>query len=103
VDLRIGFGPDSWPAAFVGELLDLVVQALNDRCMAPLTARLDAPDTGRSFQVGGGARDAAQISGTEAELLAWLLGRSDGAAWPGTTLARSRPSRVFISPDQSHG
>jgi maleylpyruvate isomerase len=79
VDLGIGFGPGSWPAAFVHEMLDLVVQTVNDRSLAPLMARLDAVDTDRSFQLSSGAEDAAQISGTEAELLAWLLSRSGGA------------------------
>jgi hypothetical protein len=86
VDLYTGFGPGSWPAEFVREMLDLAVQALNDRSPAPLTARLDAADTGRSFEIGGGTTGAAQISGTEAELQAWLLGRSDGAG-----LARDKP------------
>lgn len=71
-------GPACWPAAFVRENLGRVVQALNDRSLAPLTARLDAVDTDRSFRIVGGGADAARISGTEAELLAWLLGRSDG-------------------------
>lgn len=78
VDLGIGFGPGCWPDAFVHEMLTIIVGALNDRSQAPLTARLAAPDTGRSFQIGS-APGAVPISGTEAELLAWLLGRSDGA------------------------
>jgi maleylpyruvate isomerase len=86
VDLDFGFGPGSWPATFVREMLAIVVQALNDRPLAPVTAGLHATDTGRSFQLSGGAADAGPISGTEAELLAWLLGRSDGA-----DLARADP------------
>ena len=85
VDLGTGFGPGSWPGGFVREMPGLTVQALNDRSLAPVTARLDAADTGRLFHMGGGA-GAGQISGTEAELLAWLLGRSDGAG-----LARDNP------------
>ena len=88
VDLDIGFGPGSWPAVFARWMLAVVVQAVNDRSLAPLTARLDATDTGRSFQLGGNAGDTGQISGTEAELLAWLLGRSDGA---GLATVISRP------------
>ena len=86
VDLDDGFGPGSWPAAFVREMLTIVVQALSDRPLAPVTAGLHATDTGRSFQLSGAAADAGPISGTEAELLAWLLGRSDGA-----NLARADP------------
>jgi hypothetical protein len=68
-DIRAQAG--SWPAAFVREMLTVVIQALNDRSLAPLAARLDAADTDRSFHIGGGAADAARISGTKTELLAW--------------------------------
>jgi maleylpyruvate isomerase len=93
VDLDAGFGPDTWPAAFTGEMLPVVVQALNDRSPAPLTARLDAADTGRSFHLDGAAAHAHQIAGTEAQLLAWLLGRSDG-----TGLARDCPGPLLAMP-----
>jgi maleylpyruvate isomerase len=79
VDLDVGFGPGSWPADFVGEMLGVVVSTVNQRVLAPLTARLTAADTSRTFQIGGEAARAAEITGTEVELLAWLLGRSDGA------------------------
>jgi maleylpyruvate isomerase len=78
VDLTIGFGPGSWPAAFVREMLDVSVDAQNNRSPAPLSARLEAADTGREFQIGNMA-EARVVRGTEAEMLAWLLGRSDGA------------------------
>jgi maleylpyruvate isomerase len=77
VDLDLGYRPGSWPAAFVREMLPAVVRRLTERGLAPLPARLNATDTGRSFQFGG--QDAEKIGGTEPELLAWLLGRSDGA------------------------
>lgn len=93
VDLSIGYGPGSWPAAFVREMLPVVVQSLTGRGLAPLAARLDAADTGRSFQIGGQAADGRQISGTEAELLAWLLGRSAGAG-----LARDKPGPLPAIP-----
>jgi maleylpyruvate isomerase len=86
VDLDVGFGPGSWLAAFVREMLTIVVRALSDHPLAPVTADLHATDTGRSFLLGGAAPEAGPISGTEAELLAWLLGRSDGAG-----LARADP------------
>jgi maleylpyruvate isomerase len=78
VDLDFGFGPVSWPAPFVDNMLTITAGALINRSAAPLAARLDASDTGRSFQIGSAA-DAIQIRGTQADLLAWLLGRSDGA------------------------
>jgi maleylpyruvate isomerase len=85
VDLDVGFGPGDWPPAFVREMLDVAVSSLNERGMAPLPARLVAADSGRAYQLGSDAADAVQISGTEAELLAWLLGR------PAAGLARDKP------------
>jgi len=78
VDLHLGFGAASWPAPFVDDMLTITAGALINRSPAPLSARLETSDTGRSFQIGSSA-DAIQIRGTEADLLAWLLGRSDGA------------------------
>jgi len=77
-DLGTGYGPGDWPAAFTAERLPAVVAALTERGLAPLAARLDAADTGRSFCLGSPAADGTRISGTEADLLAWLLGRSEG-------------------------
>jgi maleylpyruvate isomerase len=82
VDLHLAFSPASWPAPFVDNMLTIATGALMSRSPAPLSARLDASDTGRSFQVGTAA-DVIGIRGTEADLLAWLLGRSDGAGLSG--------------------
>lgn len=86
VDLDAGFGPGHWPPAFVHEMLGVTVSALNERSLAAQPARLRAADTGYGYQLGGDAADAVQISGTEADLLAWLLGRSDA-----TRLTQNRP------------
>jgi maleylpyruvate isomerase len=75
VDLDLGYGPGSWPAVFVRDMLPVAAGRLTGR--APLSARLNATDTDRSFQLGD--TDPERISGTETELLAWLLGRSAGA------------------------
>ncbi|MDQ2812166.1 MAG: maleylpyruvate isomerase family mycothiol-dependent enzyme [Actinomycetota bacterium] len=77
VDLDLGYGPGGWPAAFVSEMLPAAAGRVNERALAPLSAQLTATDTGQSFRVGGEAPE--RVSGTAAELLAWLLGRSDGA------------------------
>jgi maleylpyruvate isomerase len=78
VDLNLGFGPADWPAAWAGEMLGELTRQVAEE--APrLSGRLRAADTGRSFRLGGGAGGSGEITGTEAELLAWLLGRSDGA------------------------
>jgi maleylpyruvate isomerase len=79
VDLRLAFGPDDWPAPFVREMLAVTVGALTERGLSPLAARLDATDTGWSCQLGGNVANLIQISGTEANLLAWLLGRPGAA------------------------
>ncbi len=79
VDLDLGFGPRHWPPWFVREMLTAAVASMNERGLAPLPARLQATDTGHTCQIGGEAADEVQISGPEADLLAWLLGRSDGA------------------------
>jgi maleylpyruvate isomerase len=84
VDLDIGFRPASWPPVFVTDALAVVISSLNDRSLAPLQARLHAVDTGNQFRLGHAAQDAPAIAGTQAELLAWLMGRSDGG-----TLARA--------------
>jgi maleylpyruvate isomerase len=78
VDLDVGFGPASWPAPFVDDMLTITAGALINRSPTPLSVRLDASETGRSFQIGGAA-EVISIRGTEAGLLAWLLGRSGGA------------------------
>jgi maleylpyruvate isomerase len=86
VDLDLGFGPDRWPPVFVHEMLGVAVDALNERSLAPLAVGLTAADTGHTYQLGGDAAGAVQVSGTEADLLAWLLGRSDAAR-----LTRDKP------------
>lgn len=86
VDLDLGFGPDRWPPWFVGEMLAIAVGNMNERGVAPLPARLQATDTGHVRRIGADRADPVQISGTEADLLAWLLGRSGGAR-----LTRDKP------------
>ena len=86
VDLDLGFGPDHWPPWFVREMLTVAVRGMNERGLAPVPARIQATDTGHVCQIGREQADAVQISGPEADLLAWLLGRSDGAH-----LSRDRP------------
>jgi maleylpyruvate isomerase len=82
VDLGIGFEPASWPPAFVSEMLDAVIRALNGQSPVPLAARLEAADTQRKFRIDGGGT-ARRVCGTEAGLLAWLLGRSAGISLAG--------------------
>lgn len=86
VDLDLGYVPSDWPPAFVREMLGVAVRALNERGLAPLSAGLHASDTGRSYRLGDDPAEAVQIGGTEAGLLAWVLGRSAGVH-----LSRDKP------------
>ena len=97
VDLDLGFGPDHWPPWFVREMLTVAVRGMNERGLAPVPARMQATDTGHVCQIGGEQADAVQISGPEADLLAWLLGRSDGAH-----LSRDRPGPLPLVPSIYH-
>jgi maleylpyruvate isomerase len=78
VDLGLGYRPGDWPGTFVDTMLTVAVSALNEGGRAPMSARLSAADTGRQFRISGDAAGNVTIRGTEAELLAWVLGRSDG-------------------------
>ena len=95
MDLNRGFGPDSWPAGWTARMLDRAVASMNDeRHLAPLTATLHATDTGREFRLDrpGGTAET-HLSGSEADILAWLMGRSDGA-----TLVRDAPGKLPAAP-----
>jgi maleylpyruvate isomerase len=93
LDLDLGFGPGCWPPWFVREMLARAVSSMNERQLAPVPALLHAADTGHVCQLGSDAPGAIQISGTEADLLAWVLGRSDGAR-----LRQDRPGPLPIMP-----
>ena len=89
VDLRSGFHPGDWPADFVETTLATVVSAYAARDHVP-DLRLTATDTGRHYRLGG-PRVARVIEGSPVSLLAWLLGRSDGA-----DLGDSLPELPFL-------
>jgi len=72
VDLDVGYGPSSWPMAFTGDILDIVVDG------ATPSVDLVATDSGRQWHVGSGPRSDTLVA-TQAELLAWFAGRSDGS------------------------
>ncbi|MGY4101629.1 maleylpyruvate isomerase family mycothiol-dependent enzyme [Nocardia sp. R16R-3T] len=82
VDLAAGYRPGDWPDDFVARLLPL---AAADLTKASAAAPDPAPafgvhttDTDFTATVGLGSPDHT-ITGTAAGVLAWLLGRSDGA------------------------
>lgn len=88
VDLNYGYEPGAWPKRWTAQMLDRAVQSMNDeRHLAPLAATLHATDTGRDFRLdrSDGTERRQHISGTEADILFWLMGRSDGATLAGDT------------------
>lgn len=80
-DLDAGYTPTQWPADFVHAMLGSVVASFGARADAP-AMRLHATDTatttGTWYGIGV-ARPAPVIHGSESSLLAWLMGRSQGA------------------------
>jgi maleylpyruvate isomerase len=83
VDLELGFGPADWPDWFVAERTAAVAGSLTRRGLHPLTARLHAADSGRRYRLGPAGPGDPEISGSGADLLAWLLGRGDGSGLTG--------------------
>jgi maleylpyruvate isomerase len=71
VDLNIGYRPADWPAPFVRDYLTMALPGLKD-----FPVRIEASDTGRVHEVDGATM---VVSGPEHAILAWLIGRSDGA------------------------
>jgi maleylpyruvate isomerase len=94
VDLDTEYGAGSWPAGFVAEMIGLVAGAFRENPLVPTALRLAATDTGRAYQTGAATADGVAVSGTESDLLAWLLGRSGGAhlAWKGAAGLPRLPS-----------
>nr|WP_203453594.1 maleylpyruvate isomerase family mycothiol-dependent enzyme [Jiangella aurantiaca] len=75
VDLATGYGPADWPAAFVGRALDETVRAFGRREDVPaVTLEIDGDGVEHL-----GAEAPVTVGGAPADVLAWLIGRSDGA------------------------
>lgn len=74
VDLAAGYTPNHWSEGFVRTVLAQVPARLGPRVDAPFSVR--AP--GVELVVGDG-RPRGHVAGPGGELLAWLLGRSDGS------------------------
>lgn len=76
VDLDAGYVPSDWDDAFVRRVLDQVPGRLAGRAETPFTA--SATDLGLRLDVGEGPT-SVKVSGPGHQLLAWLLGRTDGS------------------------
>ncbi|RDI65793.1 maleylpyruvate isomerase [Nocardia pseudobrasiliensis] len=94
VDLNIGYTPQDWPAEFVARMLAERVAGLDHAAAsnrpadakpmttdpahpAPPSFVLETTDTGYSATIG--PAPTATITGPSYDVLAWLIGRSDGA------------------------
>lgn len=79
VDLDAGYGPADWPPAFVAECLPRLAGEFARNPEAP-AALLRDTGTGREYRIAGPEPGAPVITGPGCELLAWLLGRNQGAS-----------------------
>jgi len=87
VDLGAGYSPADWPLDFAATLLASVVADFAD-AEAP-AAQLRSTDTGRVLRIGPpDAAPTVEISGPASALLAWLIGRGDGAGLTATPAGR---------------
>lgn len=77
VDLDAGYAPAEWDDSFVRRVLEQVPARLSDGVDAPFVAV--ATDLGTRIEVGDPPA-TAEVAGAGHALLAWLLGRADGAA-----------------------
>jgi maleylpyruvate isomerase len=78
VDLAAGYAPEDWPAWFIADMLDDVVRRLADEPNS-LSAVLTDTVTGRQLILSPDAAPELAVSGPGHLLLAWLIGRDDGA------------------------
>ncbi len=78
VDLATGYEPANWPDWFVTDELYRIAGLLTGDPAAPSAVLNDAA-TGRQYFIHADGLSDLAITGPGAELLAWLLGRADGA------------------------
>ena len=73
-DLGAGYGPDDWTPEFAGRTLDQLADLFRTERDCPVGVLVATDGEGR-WQVGA---DGPELSGTRADLAAWLVGRSAG-------------------------
>jgi maleylpyruvate isomerase len=82
-DLLLGYGPDDWPADFVVEQLEQVVEGLADRLPPSVAVQLVATDgLGEwwAWPSAGSPSEPVPIRASGGQLLAWLTGRASAVA-----------------------
>jgi maleylpyruvate isomerase len=78
-DLLLGYGPDDWPADFVVDEIETVVDRLPDRLPPSVAVQLTATEgLGEwwAWPSAGSPAEPVPIRATGGQLLAWLVGRS---------------------------
>jgi maleylpyruvate isomerase len=79
VDLGLEYTPAHWPAAFVAQQLAALTERYRGAAELPPLRLLDT-DTGSAYDLGSGTGRPLELGAPAAALVAWLSGRSDGAA-----------------------
>jgi maleylpyruvate isomerase len=74
VDLDYGYTPEDWPFEWVMEEMDRAMLDLPSRLPPGEAVVLTATDADQHWVAGSG--DAVEITGTTAELFAWVIGRA---------------------------
>jgi maleylpyruvate isomerase len=78
VDLAAGYTPADWPESFTLRLLRSLPASYNAR-PEPVRVVARTPEVGHDVVFGPDREGAPVVEGPAAEVLAWLIGRSDGA------------------------
>jgi maleylpyruvate isomerase len=73
VDLACGYSPEDWPSGWVTEEMDRALLGLPARLPPGTAVVMSATDTGQHWVAGSG--DAFEVTGTTAEIFAWVTGR----------------------------
>jgi maleylpyruvate isomerase len=79
VDLDLDYRPQDWPTWFTKDMLTRTIAFLTEGGKLTPPVRLDDSHTGSVFDIGAVGPGSPAIRGPACELLAWLLGRSDGS------------------------
>jgi maleylpyruvate isomerase len=74
VDLDAGYKPEDWPFEWVMEEMDRAMLDLPSRLPPGEAVVLTATDADQHWVAGSG--DATEVTGTTAELFAWVIGRA---------------------------
>lgn len=74
VDLDYGYKPEDWPVEWVLEEMDRAMLDLPSRLPPDTAVVLSATDADQRWVAGSG--NAVEVTGTTAELFAWVIGRS---------------------------